>query len=225
MVLGGSFPAGRSAPVVLTECPGASRQIRGDGRRQKEDERRFLQIALRAWGNRSGRGNEPERTGTVMATIHREIGIFENRIQGYNRRALGLDDLRSACDERGLVFLAEPFPGRGLVFEKQGIPVITVNSRLDPDSAAFIGFWAFFLQHFRPGVLHIFGESPDWEEDIQLQAAILASVALIPTSRLLDPWPGKNGGNGVGALLSKMMEVRVRMLLDGQLTIKTEQAL
>jgi hypothetical protein len=166
-----------------------------------------------------------ERTGTVMPEFHREIRFFEEEIEGYNRRSLDFEDLKTNCDKCGLLLLLEPFPGQGLYFERLGVPVITVDRRLEPWAGAFVGFWGFFLHHLHPGGVRFFRESGKDEDEAHLLASILASVALIPADRLLDALPRKWQEGRVSALLSRAMDLRVQILLHGERVIPSEQVL
>ncbi len=160
-----------------------------------------------------------------MSALYQEVRVLEKEIGDYNRRSLGLEDLKTACDRMGLLLLLEPFPGQGLYFRRLGVPVLTVNRRLEPATGAFFGFWGVFLHRLRPGVTCVFRELAEFNDPVQLQAGLLASVALVPTDRLLEPMPARMGAGPVAALFSRLINRRIKILIQGDRYQPLEQAL
>ncbi len=160
-----------------------------------------------------------------MLAFNREVGVFEQEIAGFNRRSLGMEDLEAACRIQGLILLVEPFPCQGLYFHRKGVPVVTVNRRLDYNSILFTGFWAVFLHCLRPGGIQVFEAEPDWDDRILLLSANLASVALIPNSRLWESLAVYSPSGPLSVLVKRLINSRIRLLLGGEDFLSAEQAL
>ncbi len=111
---------------------------------------------------------------------------LEREIPGYNYRPLSVEDVERACNEAGVVLLFHPLPGYGLLFHRYSVPVIAVNHRLGPGHAAFVGFHEYFHHRFHPGSIHTYSGRLHWLDKVEIQASILAALAVIPTPRLRE---------------------------------------
>ena len=160
-----------------------------------------------------------------MAVLHQEVRVFEGEIEDFNRRPLGLKDLKTVCDGAGLLLLIEPFPGQGLYFNRLGVPVLTVNRRLEPAAGSFFGFWGLFLHRLKPGATCFFRNWRELDDPVLVQAGLLASVALIPTDRLLEPLPAGLREGPASSLISRLITRRIRILIQGDRVWPLEQAL
>ncbi len=114
------------------------------------------------------------------------VSRLESEIPGYNHRPLGLDDLEQVCHAADVVLIFHPFPGQGLLFRRYGQPVIAVNSNLSPGLKAFVGFHEFFHLRFHPGAIHNYTATPLWLDKVELQASVLAALAVMPTPLVVD---------------------------------------
>ena len=112
------------------------------------------------------------------------ITLLEAEIPGYNRRPLGVEDLERVCEASGVVLLFCPLPGHGLCFRRHGVPVIAVSKRLRGAHRVFVGFHEYFHYRFHPGTIHTYSASNHWLKKIELQASILAALAVLPTPGL-----------------------------------------
>jgi len=114
------------------------------------------------------------------------VSRLESEIDGFNRRPLGLEDLERLCEAADVVLVFHPFPGQGILFRRHGRPVIAVNRRLSPGHAVFVGFHEYFHHRFHPGSVHTYMATPYWLDKIELQASILAALAVLPTPLLVE---------------------------------------
>ncbi|MBW1712628.1 MAG: ImmA/IrrE family metallo-endopeptidase [Deltaproteobacteria bacterium] len=139
------------------------------------------------------------------------ITSLEQEIPGYNRRPLDVEDLERLCQEEGVVLVVHPFPGEGLYFEHRGVPVVTVNRRLEPNHAAFVGFHEFFHYRFHPGTIHTYSSTPFWLNKIEFQASVLASLAVLPTPWLVQALARQEPLNEVFNLPEYIVDFRFRV--------------
>lgn len=139
------------------------------------------------------------------------VTLLESEIRGYNQRPLAMEELEVICDQAGLVLVHSPFPGTGAYFRCKGLPVIAVDSRLNPEYAAFVGFHEFFHFRFHPGSIHTYDNTTYWLDKVELQASILASLAVIPTPFLVDTLISGDSLSRHSQLPEHVLELRLRV--------------
>lgn len=106
---------------------------------------------------------------------------LENELEGYNRRSLTETDLDQACDLAGVVLIYHPLPAHGLLFRRHDCPVIAVNQALPPVMKTFVGFHEYFHHRLHPGQVHTYRAGPNWLDQVEPQASVLAALAVAPT--------------------------------------------
>lgn len=160
-----------------------------------------------------------------MSFPRNQVEALEKEMAGFNRQALGLVELRKACDRLGILLLVEPFPGQGLYFIRRGVPVLTVNRRLESSAGAFFGFWGLFLHRLRPGAACFFRNWREPDDPVLFRAGILASVALVPGQSLLEPLPPGLREGPASSLMARFLARRIEFLIRGEQPLPLEQAL
>ncbi|MBU0516298.1 MAG: ImmA/IrrE family metallo-endopeptidase [Proteobacteria bacterium] len=115
--------------------------------------------------------------------IHR----LEAEIPEYNHHPLTLHHLEDLAGKEGFDLVVRPLAVDGL-----NVPggsghgrVILVNQRLMPGHRDFVG-WHEYFHKLHPGELAFYRRARYFDSKIELQASILAAVAVMPTPVLME---------------------------------------
>ena len=106
-------------------------------------------------------------------------------IPGYNQRPQTFPDFEALCAQNGIVTFEHTMPSRGWYFVMRGYPFIVINKNILPGHKTFVGFHEYFHHRFHPGGHHFY-TSLGIDNKVELQASILAAIAVIPTPLLGD---------------------------------------
>jgi len=111
------------------------------------------------------------------------IERLEQEIPSYNVRPLSLNDFEALCVAEGIITFEHTMPARGWYFVIKGVPFIVINKHLSPGHKTFIGFHEYFHHKYHPGG-HLYYKTLAMENKIELQASVMAAIAIIPTAGL-----------------------------------------
>ncbi len=121
-----------------------------------------------------------------MPVTEEVISRLETEIPDYNHQPLTLHHLEALASEEGFDLVVQPLPVDGLhVPPEDGRGrVILVNSRLMPGHRDFVG-WHEYFHKLHPGEPSYYRRGGYFDSKNELQASILAAVAVMPTPVLM----------------------------------------
>ena len=124
--------------------------------------------------------------GYLLPVTEEIIQRLEYEIPGYNRQPLTIKELEVLTAEERVDLIIEPMGVDGISIppENGRGRMIMVNSRLMPGHRDFVGWHEYFHKYHAELAFYRRGEY--FVSKIELQASILAAVAVMPTPMLIE---------------------------------------
>lgn len=124
----------------------------------------------------------------IFLDINDSLHHIELKYPGFNKRKLLYTDFETICQTENITTWQDKIPWEGWYFKKNSYNFIIINRSLPDGNKLFTAFHELGHYFTHVGKQNGNGGRPGWwrQKKMELQADIIAAVALAPTSLLED---------------------------------------